>query len=365
MRQVAGSGCSLNQPIRVMVVDDSAVVRGLLVRALANDDDVSVVGTAMHGEAALRQLRSQPADVVILDVEMPVMDGLAALPHILAEFPETRVIMASALTCEGAEPTVRALALGAAGCIAKPQAASVGAGIEILAGELLPLVKALRRPAAEHSPSGQGPGLTAPSLQGGARTFPEVIVIGSSTGGPNALGRVLGQLPESVDCPILIVQHMPPAFTPILAQHLEKDSGRPCCEALHRGDIMRGRMYVAPGNFHLAIVRKEGRLLTTLNQGPPEHYCRPSVNPLFNSAAECYGNRTLAVMLTGMGDDGIEGTRAIAGRGGLVIAQDEATSVVWGMPGAVVRAGLAHEVLPLDSIRSALVRHCSRELALR
>ena len=353
----------MNQPIKVMVVDDSAVVRGLLVRTLSGDAEICIVGTAMHGEAALRQLRKQPADVVVLDVEMPVMDGLTALPLILREFPDTRVIMASSLTQEGAEPTVRALALGAAGCIAKPVADNVSTAVDILAAELLPLVKALARPAAQVKTAQPVSASVAPPRA--RKILPDAIVIGSSTGGPNALSQVLSQLSRDVTCPILIAQHMPPAFTPILAKHLEKDSGRPAQEGIDGGRIERGCIYVAPGNFHMTIDRADGCLVTRLNQEPPEHYCRPSVNPLFRSAAAWYGNRMLAVMLTGMGDDGIEGTREIAWRGGTVIAQDEASSVVWGMPGAVVRAGLAHEILPLGEIAAAIRHICTREPALR
>jgi two-component system chemotaxis response regulator CheB len=176
---------------------------------------------------------------------------------------------------------------------------------------------------------------------------------------------VLSEFPADVAIPILIVQHMPPAFTPMLAKHLARDSGRPCDEAVPGGPIEHGRIYVAPGGFHLVIERTENRLITTLNQEPPQHFCRPSVNYLFESAARCYGSRTLAVMLTGMGDDGIEGTREIVAQGGQVIAQDEATSIVWGMPGAVANAGLADEILPLDRIAAGMARACRRELVVR
>lgn len=341
------------------MVDDSAVVRGLLVRALESDPGIAVIGTAMHGMAALSSLRKQPAHVVVLDVEMPVMDGLTALPHILSEFPQTRVIMASALTQEGAEPTVRALALGAAGCIAKPTATSVSASIEQLGNELLPLVKALGQPLVvekqplHHSlPTEQAPAVRA------SRFRPDLLVIGSSTGGPNALSCVLSELPDNVRCPILLVQHMPPTFTPMLAKHLGKDSGRPCQEALNGGVIERGHIYVAPGDYHLSIGKSDGQMITLLDQSSPQHFCRPSVNPLFRSAAELYGHRVLAVMLTGMGEDGIEGTREVAARSGYIIAQDEASSVVWGMPGAVVREGLADEVLPLSHIAKAIASAC-------
>jgi two-component system chemotaxis response regulator CheB len=348
----------VSDPIQVLVVDDSAVVRGLLVSALSNVPEIKVVGTAMHGETALKQLRAQSVDVVLLDVEMPVMDGLTALPRILAEFPDTRVVMVSSLTQSGAASTVRALALGAAACIAKPVTSSVSQTVEKLAAELVPLVKALGRSTVcqlvPNAPPNSGRARRLPA----ARAAPDLIVIGSSTGGPNALSSVLTDLTPDVSCPILIVQHMPPTFTSMLAKHLEKDSGRPCQEAVPGGIVEQGKIYVAPGDFHLAIDRESNQLVTTLNQGPPQHFCRPSVNPLFLSAAEHCGNRTLAVMLTGMGDDGIEGTREIDRRGGTILIQDEATSVVWGMPGAVARAGLADEILPLGCIAQALAHYC-------
>ncbi len=341
--------------IQVLVVDDSAVVRGLLVRTLETDPQIAIAGTAMHGEAALRILRAKPVDVVMLDVEMPVMDGLTALPQILREFPHARVIMVSALTSEGAETTVRALALGAAGCIAKPVAHSVHEGIDQLARELLPLVKAL---------AGAGGSTAAPAvnrLPAATRASrmratipPEVIVVGSSTGGPNALSKLLSDLPANFQVPIFIAQHMPPTFTPMLARHLEKDGRRPCREAVHGEAIGRAQTYLAPGDFHLQLERTGRQVITVLNQDPAEHFCRPSVNPLFRSAVSCYGNRVLGVMLTGMGDDGIEGTRQLVASGGQMIAQDEASSVVWGMPGAVVREGLADLVLPLSQIADAI-----------
>lgn len=363
--------------IQVMIVDDSAVVRGLLTRALETDPEIVVAATAMHGDAALRSLRKTPIDVVILDVEMPVMDGMTALPIILKEFPDVRVIMASALTYEGAEVTVKALALGAAGCIAKPNAESTAAGIQQLSRELVPLVKALgprKGPEPVRSPVGgvrnvspvaSNPVATSSTRPGTPALAPSILVIGTSTGGPNALSKVLSDLPPDFSLPILIVQHMPPMFTPMLAKHIQQDSKRPCKEAVHGGPIERGHTYVAPGDFHMFIDKLDNRMVTMLNQDEPEHFCRPSVNPLFRSAAKWYGNRTLAVMLTGMGDDGIEGTRDISAKGGQILAQDEATSVVWGMPAAVVRENLAHQVLPLDQVAYAIQRICALEYTLK
>jgi len=350
-----------DEPIRVLVVDDSAVVRGLLVRALETDRSISVAGTAIHGEQALSWLRRNAADVVVLDVEMPVMDGLTALAHIQEEFPRVRAVMASSLTFEGAETTVKALALGAAGCIAKPAARSTAESIELVAAELVPLVRALdtgnggREPAGIELPRNRRPNAPAAT--------PEIVVIGASTGGPQALKTVLEQLPREFPLPILIVQHMPPMFTPTLARHLERDGRRPCREARDGEPILPRHTYIAPGDFHLVIARQGRSMVTTLNQEPREHYCRPSVNPLFRSAAECYGKSVVAVMLTGMGEDGIEGSRAVAARQGYLIAQDRSSSVVWGMPAAVVRENLANEIQPLDRIAGALERLCAAEAA--
>lgn len=360
------------QVIRVLVVDDSAVVRGLLARAVQQDPALQLVGTAMHGEAALSQLRRTPTDVVVLDVEMPVMDGITTLQRIQVEFPRVRVIMASALTSEGADITCRALALGAAGCIAKPVTSNLSDSIDQLTRELVPLIKALKpvSPAAPLStavPQITGAPPESPRPRNGrspSHIPPRVLVIGSSTGGPQALRGVLTALPTDFPLPILIVQHMPPLFTPMLAKHLGIDTRRPCQEGANLQPVLSGHTYVAPGDYHMELMRRDNELVTRLTQAAPEHYCRPSVNPLFRSAAAVYGSAVLAVMLTGMGEDGLEGSRTIVEAGGRLIAQDEATSVVWGMPGAVVRAGLAHEVLPLAQIGPRILRACLAEVAL-
>jgi two-component system, chemotaxis family, protein-glutamate methylesterase/glutaminase len=361
--------------VRVLVVDDSAVVRGLLARALETDPQIVLAGTAMHGQAALQFLKKEPVDVVVLDVEMPVMDGMTALEHMQRDFPQVKVVMASALTYEGAETTVRAMSRGAVGCIGKPQTSSMSASIEQVSRELVPLVKALGRCADTgdsarklattplHRTAVVPPARPALRSPTGRTAPPTVVVIGSSTGGPQALRVVLTGLPTDFPVPILIVQHMPPLFTPMLAKHLEKDTGRRCAEGVSGGPIEHGRSYVAPGDFHMEVTKSCDRMVTQLTQAPPEHFCRPSVNPLFRTAAEWYGGGVLAVMLTGMGEDGTQGTREVVQRGGHVIAQDEATSVVWGMPGAVVRAGLAHEVLPLNAIAPAILRLCLQEVA--
>ncbi|QDT45784.1 Chemotaxis response regulator protein-glutamate methylesterase [Gimesia alba] len=362
-------------PIRVLIVDDSAVIRGLISKSLEQEPEIIVAGTAMNGERALSWMASNPVDVVILDVEMPVMDGLTALQKIQKDFPAIPVIMASGLTSKGAETTVKALSLGAVGCVAKPQTASAAESIRVLSRELVMMIKAVS--AKNSSPSTQTHPATpnptshqtqAPQPNSSAnRLFtknikffkqPEVLVIGTSTGGPKALAELLPQIPVDFPIPILIVQHMPPGFTEILAQHIQKDSGRTCVEAIHNDPLESHKTYVAPGGSHLLIGEKNGQKVTLINQDPPEHFCRPSVNPLFRSAAEHFGNSTLAVMLTGMGEDGIEGSHDIARAGGTIIAQDEASSVVWGMPAAVACAGIADKVLPLSEIAAEIKSQC-------
>lgn len=362
--------------IRVLIVDDSAVIRGLITKSLEKDPQIIVAGTAMNGERALTWMNSNPVDVVILDVEMPVMDGLTALQKIQVDFPNIPVIMASGLTSKGAETTVTALSLGAVGCVAKPQTGSAAESMRVLSRELIMMIKAVcskkktrsrlsQNKGANHSRNPKQQSVSSPST--GNNLFsknikffkePEVLIIGTSTGGPKALAELLPQIPVDFPIPILIVQHMPPGFTEILASHIQKDSGRKTVEAKHNQPLESHMTYVAPGGSHLLIGEKDGQKVTLINQDPPEHFCRPSVNPLFRSAAKHFGNSTLAVMLTGMGEDGIEGTHDVARAGGTIFAQDEASSVVWGMPAAVVAAGLADKVLPLSQIAAEIKSQC-------
>lgn len=342
--------------IKVLLVDDSAVIRGLMTQAINLDDQIRVVGSAMHGQAALTWLNANQADVVVLDVEMPVMDGINCLKQLKQSHPDLPVIMASSLTRAGAEITLQALDLGAAGCVAKPVASNAAEAIAQMAHDLLPLIKALVR--GRQTASVSLPELPVRSAVSPAKS-PMVLVIGSSTGGPNALKTVLSALPEKFSLPILIAQHMPPLFTRTLAEHIQRDTGRPAAEAVDGALIERGHIYIAPGDFHMVIDKEGDRMVIRLNQEDPEHFCRPSVNPLYNSAANWYGSSVLAVMLTGMGEDGIEGARSISERQGYIIAQDEQSSVVWGMPGAIAKAGLANQVLPLRTIASELAQLCS------
>jgi two-component system, chemotaxis family, protein-glutamate methylesterase/glutaminase len=358
----------LSNQVNVVVVDDSAIVRGLLTRALETDPQLKVVGAFMHGQFLMDWLKANKADVVLLDVEMPVMDGLETLERIQAEYPKIKVVMASSLTQKGGEVAVKAMAMGAADCIGKPVASSHTESIKILVEQLVPIVVSLGTVSVD-TPVRVTPKPVATkseiAVDKKIRQFicrPEIVVIGASTGGPKALTTVLTGLPSDFETPIFIVQHMPASFTPMLAKHIMQDTGRPCSEAIDDGLVENNHTYVAPGEYHMELVRKKGQIFTKLNQNEPEHFCRPSVNPLFESATNICGEKLLSVMLTGMGDDGIEGTREVVRNNGFVIAQNQETCVVWGMPRAVVDEGLADMVLPLDKIASEVRRLCSMEI---
>jgi len=351
--------------IRVLIVDDSAVIRGALGRIIDDEPDMLVVTTAPNGKVALDALRHTTVDVVLLDVEMPEMDGLTALPLILAACPDTRVIMASSLTQRGAEVTMHALALGAADYIAKPAAKTGSASLAAVKVEIASKVRAIgratrdRRPAAaEHSGAPAGPASAARVELFATRTGiarPRILTIAASTGGPNALADLLSGLPGDFPLPILITQHMPAVFTTLLAQRLERDTKRRCVEASDCEPIRPDSTYVAPGGLHMIVQTHEGQPFVRLTKTEPENFCRPSADPMFRSIAALYGASTLAVVLTGMGEDGLRGVREVKQRGGRVLVQDEATSVVWGMPGAVAAAGLADEILPLHAITPAIL----------
>lgn len=359
-----------------MVVDDSAVVRGLVARWLGEVPDIEVVSTQRNGRTALDALDAAYPDIIVLDIEMPEMDGLTALPQILARKPDTAVIMASTLTRRNAEISLKALSLGARDYIPKPEAQHGMVTADDFRRDLLEKIRALapRRPrerravppaSRESAPAATTPRprpLAAPEpgpiiLRRPSAVRPRVIVIGSSTGGPPALTAVLQTLGgDGADVPILITQHMPPTFTGILAEHLARASGRPAAEGQDGEPVTAGRIYVAPGGRHMVV--EPGAVPTIrLTDDPPVNYCRPAVDPLFEAVVKVYGAATLAVVLTGMGHDGAEGARAVAQAGGTVIAQDEASSVVWGMPGATARAGVCSAILPLDRIPGQLSRY--------
>ena len=352
-------------PIRVMVVDDSSIVRGLVSRMLKTDPRLEVVATCSNGQMAVTQIARKPADVIILDVEMPVMDGLTALPLLLRAAPGVRVIMSSTLTQRNASISLKALGLGAADYIAKPTSDRLGASETFqrdLIEKVITLAGARRTTSAPSMPP--RPAIARPALRvGAAPARPRIIAIGSSTGGPQALLTLLAALPASVRCPIVIAQHMPATFTTVLAQHIARASGRPCQEAVDGMEIKPGSICIAPGDYHLAVSRQGDRCFAHLSQTPPENFCRPSVEPLFRSVAQYYGAEGCAVVLTGMGSDGAGAACLIAARGAPVIAQDEATSVVWGMPGAVAQAGICSAILPLGQIAGHLTTLCERGAA--
>lgn len=359
------------EPIRVLVVDDSAVVRGLTARILESEPGIKVVGTCGNGQIAVQQIARRDADVVLLDIEMPVMDGITALPLLLQAAPGVRVIVASTLSQRNAEISLQALAKGATDYIPKPSTSGLG-GSDAYRRELLRKVRALgRRKIPTTSPTphlakadtagiqssrAPSPAGRRIALRPPMQAAPHAIAIGSSTGGPQALMSLLGALEPSVTLPILVAQHMPAAFTPILAQHIAKASGRPCGEAEDGMPVQDGHIYLTPGDFHMEVERTKTGVVTRLTKAPAENFCRPSVNPLLRSAARVFGTHTLAVMLTGMGSDGLQGADTLIGAGGAMIAQDEATSVVWGMPGAVATAGLCSAVLPLGRIATEIAR---------
>jgi two-component system chemotaxis response regulator CheB len=341
-----------------MVVDDSAVVRGLITRMLKSDARLEVVASCSNGEMAVTQAPRKQPDVIILDIEMPVMDGLAALPKLLAAWPRMKVIMASTLTQRNAAVSLRALSLGAADYIAKPTSDKLGAN-ENFRRELLEKTVTLGRLKAPGAPAPAARNVTplrpaAPVLRHGHARRPRIIAIGSSTGGPQALLTLLGNLPATVQCPIVIAQHMPATFTTVLAEHISRAGSRPCVEAVDGMELRPGHILLAPGDYHLQIAREADRTVARLSQGPAENFCRPSVDPLFRSVSQLYGAEACAVVLTGMGSDGCSGAKILAAAGAPVIAQDEATSVVWGMPGAVANAGICSAILPLDRIAGHL-----------
>jgi two-component system chemotaxis response regulator CheB len=343
--------------IRVLVVDDAVVVRKLVSDELAADPALEVAGTAANGKIALAKLTQVNPDLVILDVEMPELDGLATLRELRKTHPKLPVLMFSALTEAGAKATLDALALGATDYFTKPSSATPGAALQVIRAELIPRIKALCHAAVP--PAVPPSAAAAPSRAPGTARV-EAVVIASSTGGPNALAELFHALPRDLPVPVLLVQHMPPMFTRLLAERLTAQSGLPVEEGRSGGPIRPGHAWVAPGDYHMTAVRAGTHVAVMTNQDPPENSCRPAADVLFRSAARAYGAGTLAVVLTGMGQDGLRGCQVIKEAGGQILAQDETTSVVWGMPGFVAKAGLADKVLPLGEIGPELVRRVRR-----
>jgi two-component system, chemotaxis family, protein-glutamate methylesterase/glutaminase len=373
MSSVASAAASISavdQPIRVMIVDDSAVVRRLLARWIDAEPDLAVAATLRTGREAVDQIESIDPDVVVLDVEMPELDGISALPLLLRKKRNLIVIMASALTRRCAEVSLRALSLGAADYVPKPETATDAPTSAAFQRELIEKIRSLggrdrarmaqRRAEGAKTRLGTGPiaaGTPPFALRPFARVSPQALVIGSSTGGPQALTTLIQQLATTLErAPILITQHMPPTFTTVLAEHLARISGRRVREAEHGEAVVGGGVYVAPGGRHMRVTRGRNGISIVLGDDPPINFCKPAVDPLLASASASWGAGTLAVILTGMGADGAEGAQKVVAAGGSVIAQNEATSAVWGMPRAVAQAGLCSAVLPLPEIGPVVER---------
>jgi two-component system chemotaxis response regulator CheB len=365
--------------IRVLVADDSAVVRGLVARWIG-EAGFELVATASNGRIALELMAKHDPDVVLLDIEMPELDGTTALPRMLAMSPSVQVVMMSTLTTRNADISLKCLALGAVDYIAKPESSRGVTTSDVFRAELIERVRVFgaararsRRPASALAPAAH-PAPAAPVAAHPApaapraptpftlrpkvrsRTAPRALLIGSSTGGPRAVGEMLEGIGAAAlrRLPVLIVQHMPPIFTAVFAEHLSTRTGLPAAEGKADERVEAGRIYVAPGGRHMGLAAGPSGPIIKLTDGPPVNFCRPAVDVLFKDAAVVFGAATATVILTGMGSDGTNGARALTEAGGPVLAQDEATSTVWGMPGSVARAGLAEAVLPLSELATAL-----------
>ncbi len=376
--------------IRVLVVDDSAVIRRVVTDVLNEDPEIEVVGTAINGKVALEKVNELQPDLITLDVEMPEMDGLAMLSALKHGYRKVPVVMFSSLTEKSAAITIEALARGASDYVTKPAGqGNLASAMASVRAELIPKVKALcfrpnmRTGSSGHAPVSPGrPARPAPAraavpfaaapVPAGAAGAPaagkprpaagavDVVAIGVSTGGPNALGQVLPRL-KDLSVPVVIVQHMPPMFTKLLAEQLSNATGIKVVEGAAGMALAPGHIYIAPGDYHMVVKKEGASVKLALNQDAPENSCRPAVDVLFRSVAQVYGNHCLAVVLTGMGSDGEKGCAMLRDAGSQIIAQDQATSVVWGMPGAVARAGLADQILALGEIGSAITTKVARK----
>lgn len=348
---------SAGKKVRVLIVDDSLVVRKVLSDVLSSHPATEVAGTAASGDLALAKLDQLKPDVVTLDIEMPGRNGLDTLAEIRKRYPKLPVIMFSTLTECGAKATLDALALGATDYATKPTSSSglIGAQDQIRR-ELIAKILGLRPSPPPPVAVAHAPAIRRPLV----RRRIDILAVGTSTGGPNALAEVIPQLPADFPVPVVLVQHMPPLFTKLLAERLNASSHLEVREGVTGQTLERGYVWVAPGGHHMTVARRQGAAILQLNQGAPENSCRPAVDPLFRSVAQVYGANALAVVMTGMGSDGSLGATAVHDAGGEIFVQDEATSVVWGMPGAVVAAGAADLVCPLENIAGEIVRRVSQ-----
>lgn len=355
-------------PVRVLVVDDSVVMRQLISRMLSSDNELEVVGFARNGLEAVAKVTQLKPDLVTLDVEMPDLDGIGALKLIKQQQPNTRVIMCSSLTARGASTTIDALMLGADDYVAKQRSGEMTQNaFDSLRVDLVGKVRYLFRLGSQEAPASarvteqrvqptSSLSTAAPRLVSGQRPTPKIVAIGVSTGGPSALAALLPSFPATFPLPIVIVQHMPPVFTASLAERLTRLSQIRVLEASAGMTVVPGQALLAPGDFHLRLARKGSAVVTALDQGERENFCRPAVDVLFRSVAEVYSGAVIATILTGMGQDGLAGVRHLRSLGATVFAQDKDTSVVWGMPGAVAQANLTDAILPLQQIYPSIER---------
>ncbi|MFT3696743.1 MAG: chemotaxis-specific protein-glutamate methyltransferase CheB [Kofleriaceae bacterium] len=332
--------------VRVLVVDDSVVVRKLVSEVLAADADIEVVATAGNGKLALQKLDVQACDLVTLDIEMPEMDGLQALAVIRKRYPKLPVIMFSSLTSRAAAATIDALSLGANDYVAKPEGGGLSASRAAIKAELIPKIRALTNRRATE---------TIKAIESTHVGQFAAVAIGVSTGGPPALQTMLAGL-GGLELPVFITQHMPASFTTMLVQRLKATTPLPIHEVTGTMRVEPGHIYLAAGDHHLTVEKLPSGAIVKPTNEPPENSCRPAVDVMFRSIAQVYGTGVLGLVMTGMGNDGLKGAEAIRDRGGAMIVQDQASSVVWGMPGAVARAGLAHAIVPLDEIAGEVMK---------
>lgn len=352
-------------PIRILVVDDSVVIRKMLGDTLSQEPGFEVVASAGDGRIALSKIQQLNPDLVTLDVEMPVMDGLETLKEVRRLHPKMPVIMFSTLTERGAATTLDALSWGASDYVTKPSnTGSQAVAIAAIQAELIPKIKALC-PCTLPKPKPLPPPPPAVRVRPRSKQPIEIVAIGTSTGGPNALAEVLPHIPKALPVPIVVVQHMPPIFTRLLAERLARQSEIPVTEGSAGVNLTPGRAWIAPGDFHMTVARAGLNWRLDLNQNPPEHSCRPAVDPLFRSVAAVFRANVLAVVMTGMGSDGVLGARHIREAGGEVIIQDEPSSVVWGMPGLVYAAGQADAVYPLAQLAPEITRRVLQSRAVQ
>ncbi len=348
-------------PVRVLIVDDSVVVRKLLCEALASSPEVEVAGIASSGAIALAKIPQLNPDVITLDIEMPGLNGIQTLVEIRKLYPRLPVIMFSTLTERGAAITLEALSLGASDYATKPtNSESLAGAMEQMRQELVAKIVSL---TGRNSHAASAPAVFSPKRKPGGQRI-DILAIGTSTGGPNALGEVIPHLPGDFPVPVVVVQHMPPMFTRLLAERLNGCSPLSVREGEVGATLQPGQVWIARGDYHLIVVRKGTGVVLNLNQEPPENSCRPAVDVLFRSVARTYGANVLGVVLTGMGSDGTRGALQIREAGGGIVVQDEASSVVWGMPGAVVGAGAADKNCPLPEIGQEIVRRVASSRAL-